>query len=48
MRLATSTTETLTDLTTDLVMANNNNNRKGMDRKGVDIKGVDCKGMDSK
>ena len=25
MRLATSTTETLTDLTTDLVMANNNN-----------------------
>ena len=27
MRLATSTTETLTDLTTDLVMANNNNNR---------------------
>ena len=26
MRLATSTTETLTDLTTDLVMANNNNN----------------------
>ena len=24
MRLATSTTETLTDLTTDLVMANNN------------------------
>ena len=28
MRLATSTTETLTDLTTDLVMANNNNNNK--------------------
>ena len=27
MRLATSTTETFTDLTTDLVMANNNNNR---------------------
>ena len=27
MRLATSTTETLTDLTTDLVMANNNNNK---------------------
>ena len=26
MRSATSTTETLTDLTTDLVMANNNNN----------------------
>ena len=26
MRLATSTTEILTDLTTDLVMANNNNN----------------------
>ena len=26
MSLATSTTETLTDLTTDLVMANNNNN----------------------
>ena len=26
MRLATSTTETLNDLTTDLVMANNNNN----------------------
>ena len=28
MRLATSTTETLTDLTTDLVIANNNNNKK--------------------
>ena len=28
MRLATSTTETLTDLTTDLVMANNNNNNQ--------------------
>ena len=28
MRLATSTTETLTDLTTDLVMANNNNTRR--------------------
>ena len=26
VRLATSTTETLTDMTTDLVMANNNNN----------------------
>ena len=29
MRLAISTTETLTDLKTDLVVANNNNNRSG-------------------
>ena len=33
MRLAISTTETLTDLKTDLVVANNNNNRP-MERMG--------------
>ena len=38
MRLATSTTETLTDLTTDLVMANNYNNNMWITIKGIDGK----------
>ena len=40
MRLAISTTETLTDLKMDLVVANNNNNRAHPERKQIEVRSL--------